>query len=130
MVYRNPHNARNQAFTLIELLTVIAIIAVLTAILFPVAGTVREQARATDCMSNLHQLWVSANVYREDEGAFPSALLGYPEGIIQDPNNNNVLIHVPWQPGLPQVGLPNGNPNRRYRWTRRTSLTASCFAKT
>ena len=51
-----------RGFTLIELLTVIAIIAILTAILFPVAGTVREQARATDCMSKLHQLWVSANV--------------------------------------------------------------------
>jgi prepilin-type N-terminal cleavage/methylation domain-containing protein len=68
-----------RAFTLIELLTVIAIIAILTAILFPVAGTVREQARASSCMSNLHQLWVSANVYRQDEGGFPPALLGYVE---------------------------------------------------
>jgi prepilin-type N-terminal cleavage/methylation domain-containing protein len=70
---------RHQAFTLIELLTVIAIIAILAAILFPLAGTVREQARANDCMSKLHQLYVSSNVYRSDEGAFPPALLGLVE---------------------------------------------------
>ena len=68
-----------QGFTLIELLTVIAIIAVLTAILFPLAGTARESARGSDCMSKLHQLYVSASTYRLDEGAFPPALLGYPE---------------------------------------------------
>jgi prepilin-type N-terminal cleavage/methylation domain-containing protein len=68
-----------RGFTLIELLTVIAIIAVLAAILFPLAGTVREQARASDCMSKLHQLWVSASVYKQDEGAFPPALMGYAE---------------------------------------------------
>src|SRR5262245_38118056 len=65
-----------RAFTLIELLTVIAIIAVLAAILFPVIGSVREQGRATDCMSKLHQLYVSANVYRQDEGGYPASLLG------------------------------------------------------
>lgn len=71
--------SRPRGFTLIELLTVIAIIAILAAILFPVAATVREQARASDCMSKMHQLWVAANVYRSDEGAFPPALYGYPE---------------------------------------------------
>lgn len=71
--------SRKQGFTLIELLTVIAIIAVLVAILFPLAGTVREQARANSCMSNLHQLWVAANVYKQDEGGYPPALMGYVE---------------------------------------------------
>jgi len=66
-------------FTLIELLTVIAIIAILMAILFPVAGTVREQARAGDCLSKLHQIYVSASVYKMDEGSFPPTLFGYAE---------------------------------------------------
>ena len=70
---------RQVGFTLIELLTVIAIIAVLAAILFPLAGTVREQARASDCMTKMHQLYVAARVYKEDEGAFPPALFGYVE---------------------------------------------------
>ena len=43
------------AFTLIELLTVIAIIGILAAILIPVLSSVREQARAAQCKSNLRQ---------------------------------------------------------------------------
>lgn len=42
-----------QAFTLIELLTVIAIIGILAAILIPVAGRVREQAQSAKCVANL-----------------------------------------------------------------------------
>ncbi len=73
------HKIRQSGFTLVELLTVIAIIAILAAILFPVVASVREQARQGSCMSNLHQIYVSAQVYRQDEGAFPRALLGYAE---------------------------------------------------
>jgi type II secretory pathway pseudopilin PulG len=58
---------------------VIAIIAILAAILIPVLAQVRESARATDCLTRLHQIWVSANVYRQDEGDFPGALMGYVE---------------------------------------------------
>lgn len=93
---------RVQGFTLIELLTVIAIIAILTAILFPIAGTVREQARASDCMTHLHQLWVSANMYRQDEGGFPPALLGEAEQAAKNAGGNcdpTLSTGLPWQPG-------------------------------
>lgn len=88
--------SRSRAFTLIELLTVIAIIAVLAALLFPLAGTVREQARSSSCMSNLHQLWVAASVYKQDEGEYPPALMGYATTEIVDPNNSTQLIQVPY----------------------------------
>ena len=45
-----------RAFTLIEFLTVIAIIGVLAAIIIPTVGRVRESARAAHCTSNLRQL--------------------------------------------------------------------------
>ncbi len=88
--------SRSRAFTLIELLTVIAIIAVLVAILFPVAGTVREQARGSNCMSNMHQVWVAASVYKQDEGEYPPALMGYATTEIVDPNDSTKVIQVPY----------------------------------
>jgi prepilin-type N-terminal cleavage/methylation domain-containing protein len=104
-----------RAFTLIELLTVIAIIAILTAILFPVAGTVREQARSSDCMTKLHQLWVSANVYRQDEGGFPPVLLNYAEAGTQDATGRCVSTGLPWQPPLDPVNncVVNADDTRR-----------------
>lgn len=58
-------SSRN-AFTLIELLTVIAIVGILAAILIPVVGSVRESARGSKCLSNLRQIGTAIVVYSED----------------------------------------------------------------
>jgi prepilin-type N-terminal cleavage/methylation domain-containing protein/prepilin-type processing-associated H-X9-DG protein len=57
-----------RAFTLIGLLVVIAIIAILAAILFPVYAQAREKARQTACMSNLLQVGLAAQEYVQDNG--------------------------------------------------------------
>jgi prepilin-type N-terminal cleavage/methylation domain-containing protein len=63
-------------FTLVELLTVIAIIAILTGILLPVFATVRENARRTACISNLQQIYAGVKQYDLDNRRYPDFLLG------------------------------------------------------
>jgi prepilin-type N-terminal cleavage/methylation domain-containing protein/prepilin-type processing-associated H-X9-DG protein len=55
-------------FTLIELLTVIAIIGILAAILIPVVGSVRDNAKASACVSQLRDLGLGVYLYAEEYG--------------------------------------------------------------
>ncbi|MDH7569634.1 MAG: prepilin-type N-terminal cleavage/methylation domain-containing protein, partial [Armatimonadota bacterium] len=57
---------RERGFTLIELLVVIAIIAILAAILFPVFARARENARRSNCASNLKQIGMGIRQYSQD----------------------------------------------------------------
>ena len=50
--------SRGQAFTLVELLVVVAIIGVLAGLLFPTFKGIRQLARSSGCASNLHTLQV------------------------------------------------------------------------
>jgi len=75
-----------KGFTLIELLVVIAIIAILAAILFPVFARARENARKTNCQSNLKQLGTASLAYAQDyDECFPRhvrvEISGYSDGI-------------------------------------------------
>ncbi len=64
--------ASNQAFTLVELLVVIAVIAVLAGILFPVFVTAKQQAATSTCVGNLKQLSTAVRMYADNNsGALP-----------------------------------------------------------
>lgn len=59
-------NTRTSGFTLIEILLVLGIIGMLSAMLMPVFASVRERARQTSCASNLRQLGLSISLYAQD----------------------------------------------------------------
>src|SRR5256885_15316242 len=63
-----------RAFTLVELLVVIGIIALLLAILLPVVSRARESANRVACLSNLRQLATAALGYAgENHQRLPEA---------------------------------------------------------
>jgi prepilin-type N-terminal cleavage/methylation domain-containing protein len=66
-IRRVPHRASpSAAFTLIELLTVIAIIGILAAIVIPTVGTVREKAQRSVDSNSVREILKAAQIYAGD----------------------------------------------------------------
>lgn len=61
---------RRQAFTLIELLTVMAIITLLIGILMPALGTARDQARKTAVKAQINAMEVGLETFHQNEGMY------------------------------------------------------------
>jgi prepilin-type N-terminal cleavage/methylation domain-containing protein/prepilin-type processing-associated H-X9-DG protein len=55
-----------RAFTLMELLLVIALVATLAAVLLPAISRSKEVARGVACLSNLHQIGISLQIYVQE----------------------------------------------------------------
>lgn len=89
---RFSHRGRG-AFTLIELLTVIAIISLLVTILLPTLSRAKELARRSVCSTNLHHVYVGMHFYLQDYYNLPPLTRSRD---VRLPVRNNADLRAPW----------------------------------
>ena len=90
---------KRKAFTLVELLVVIGIIAMLISILLPALNKARAAAQATMCASNLRQIGTSLAFYTQEfKGALPPGRWGLPEYPSSQGNGMRWYIYIAMMP--------------------------------
>jgi prepilin-type N-terminal cleavage/methylation domain-containing protein len=95
------HQNSFRAFTLVELLVVIGIIAVLISVLLPALGKARQSANLIDCQARLRQIGQALHIYTtQNKGLLPWSVVKH---------DKNGL--TPWEDGV----LPNAS-NKEVDW--------------
>lgn len=67
---------KRAAFTLVEVLVVIGIIALLVAVLIPIVGSARKQGNAARCLSNVRQIATAAFMYAQENKFYVTFIPG------------------------------------------------------
>ena len=93
------------SFTLIELLVVIAIIGILASMLLPALQRAREEARKTNCKSNLHQIGTAMYIYSGPNDEFYPAQRPYLDGTTLDPHNATDSLALLYPDYIPTVEI-------------------------
>jgi|688.fasta_scaffold61111_3 prepilin-type N-terminal cleavage/methylation domain-containing protein len=107
-VCRRPRRSAGgpAAFTLVELLVVIAIIATLIGLLLPAVQSARESARRSSCSNNLKQIALGMDLYESAKKAFPAGREGSDGGCpVQPAMGKNTSAFVQILPFIEQKGL-------------------------
>lgn len=90
------------AFTLVELLVVIAVIAILAALLLPALSAAEKKAQGIQCLGNLRQIMLGMKMYTsEGNGLYP---INLPQNLDSDVTNN-------WVAGRMDYDVPDENTN-------------------
>ncbi|MDR3402272.1 MAG: type II secretion system protein [Chthoniobacter sp.] len=112
MNYRPQPHSRISAFTLVELLTVIVIIAILMGLLFPAIGIAKDQARKAEAKTAVTGIVTAVKQYYAEYGKYPLGSLATPASptdvLFGDSSNSNqILFDI-----LRNIGQTVGQPNQ------------------
>jgi prepilin-type N-terminal cleavage/methylation domain-containing protein len=97
------------AFTLVELLVVIAVIGILAALLLPVLASAKERARRTQCLNNLRQFNLGLIMYGNDEHDRMPVMTGglwawdLPVSVANALNDHGVTRNIMYDPGFAEM---------------------------
>src|SRR5262245_57931326 len=109
---KDIRRCRSRAFTLVELLVVIALVPVLIALLLPAVQKVREAANRIECANHLKQIGLACHQHHDTYGVFPPAWVYAPFTLPQGNVTQNGAGTFPCLlPFLEQEPLA-----RLYRW--------------
>lgn len=104
---RRPSRRREEGLTAIELMIVVAIVAVLAAIAIPGYVSYSDRAKVRSAVSTLAHLQEAVDLYRFEEGAFPEQLSDAVSRVPEDPwGNDFVYLNL-------QIPIPGLNGMRR-----------------
>jgi prepilin-type processing-associated H-X9-DG protein/prepilin-type N-terminal cleavage/methylation domain-containing protein len=99
---------RTLAFTLVELLVVVAIIAILASLLLPALSRGTMAARATECRGNLRDVGLGLRFYADEFDAYPTGSLS---GVLLQDSTYGWLMFNDWKETLaPYIGF-KGDPD-------------------
>lgn len=126
--------AKQNGFTLFELLTVIAIIGILIALLLPAVQSARESARRLQCSNNMMQIGVAVKHYEKNHGVLPSGTVNDTGPIRNVPIGNHIgwipriLPYIEQVPLYEQIDFSKGvyDPENRAVWFASLNGTFCC----
>lgn len=112
------------AFTLVELLVIIAIVGLLVGLLLPAVQSAREAARRMSCSNNMRQLGLALHMFQDTNRAFPAS------GWTTAGPGNPAGKFVGWRP-LVFPYLEQANAHKLYNfsmnWWEDTNLTLAAI---